>query len=288
MEAWEGATAADRTVAQVWRRTLIEDAGYSAAEVSQDDADALDLSAPYECGFWTATSERSVRECLDEICRGIAGYYSSPAKVWRLQRVAVEPGAPALTFRRFSGDEDEDGALDEVHYNSLELVASNDRGRGVPACRVTVEYAPNDAVQGPQDLGGDPKSTTDPVGGPTVREFLKKQYLAVSYPAAGRDPAVLRAYGEEAAVELTFTTALRSPADAAALVSDLFAYFSVLRDRFRMKADLTLETADVATVGVDVGLQAPRYGLDAGKAARAYGIEWEGATVMFDLGGVAA
>ncbi|MGQ9367690.1 hypothetical protein [Azospirillum sp. ST 5-10] len=283
VEAWEGATAADRTIAQVWKRTLIEDMGYDSAAVSSADVAALDAVCPYETGFWAGNGE-TARQVLDEICGGVAGYHADRAETWRLLRIAAPAGTPVLTYRQLGR-----GAvatLSEVPYDSLELVATADEGRGRPACRITLEFAPYDVTLGVDQLGGDVTAPdTDLVGGPAARERWKRQYLTVTHPAE-KDPDVLRKFGDDAP-EITFRSALRHRVDAEALAAALWAIYGVQRDRLKLSAPATPTTAPTAVPGVLVGAQSDRYGLGSGKVFLVLGVDYQGTRMTLDIWGAA-
>ncbi|WP_376957743.1 hypothetical protein ABNQ39_11480 [Azospirillum sp. A26] len=280
LAAWEGATAADRTLAQVWRRILIEDCGYGSLDISAADVAALDTACPWEAGVWAGTSEKTKREVLDDLCGGVAGYHDDDLGLWRITYDGAAAGEPALTFRRLTGI-DEDAPLGHVPYTSLELVVSGDDTRGLPVCGVDVTFAPRDRRLDAGDLAGDSTSATDPVGGADVRTQITSEALTATWPTTGdgKDPAVIALWGER---RLPIKTALRYRADALALAQRLFAVHSKLRDRFTLTADLTPETS-IARPGLDIAVQSTRYGLSDGKTLRVNGREMEGRSMKLDL-----
>ncbi|MFP5512314.1 MAG: hypothetical protein ACLGJC_04445 [Alphaproteobacteria bacterium] len=278
LAAWEGATAAERTVAQVWRRILIADCGYTDGDISGADVAALDGACPWEAGVWAGTSERTKRDVLDDLCGGVAGYHDDDLGVWRITYDGATAGQPALTFRQLLGD-NEDAPLGHVPYASLEIVASNDDTRGLPVCAVDVQFAPRDRRLDSGDLAGDSTSATDPVGGADVRAQITSEALTATWPASGKDQTIIDLWGER---RLPVKTALRYRADALALAQRLFAVHSTLRDRFTLTAHLTAETI-VARPGLDVAVQSARYGLSAGTTMRVNGRQMEGQTMKLDL-----
>lgn len=276
--AWEGATAADRTLAQVWRRILIEDCSYTDSDISGADVAALDSACPWEAGVWAGTSERTKRDVLDELSGGVAGYHDDDLGVWRIVFDGATAGAPALTFRELVND-DEDAPLGHVPYVDLELVASNDETRGLPVCAVDVQFAPRDRKLDGGDLAGDPTAATDPVGGADMRAQLSSEYLTETWPASGKDQTIIDLWGER---RLPVKTSLRYRADALALAQRLFAIHSVLRDRFALTSFLNEETL-AARPGACVAARSSRYGLSAGMTLRVNGRELEGQSMKLDL-----
>ncbi|PWC48126.1 hypothetical protein TSA6c_16960 [Azospirillum sp. TSA6c] len=278
LAAWEGATATDRTLAQVWRRVLIEDCGYTDSDISGPDVVALDTACPWEAGIWAGTSEKTKRDALNDLCDGVAGYHDDDLGVWRITFDGATAGAPVLTFRELV-DDDEDAPLGHVPYVDLELVASNDESRGLPVCAVDVQFAPRDRKLDGGDLAGDSTSATDPVGGADMRTQLSSEYLTETWPAAGKDQTIIDLWGER---RLTVKTSLRYRADAQALAQRLFAIHSVLRDRFSLTSFLNEETL-AARPGACVAARSSRYGLSAGMTLRVNGRELDGQSMKLDL-----
>ncbi len=304
VEAWEGATATDRYVGNLFKRVLVQDAGYTTGDLVQADIDALNTAAPYESGFlavgggteedmaqptapdeWGAVQGAvAVKDLLDSLMPdALAWYGNDPLGRFRIGPVKVPTGTAAIIFRRFDGGTAALGG--DANVVALDLVASNDGARGVPLCRVAVKYAPNGMVQTEGDLLGDKTSAGDPVGGLVQREKLRRQYQMTSYPTTGQSAAVIVKWG--LALEATWVTNLRSTADADALATALFAIYSVQRDRFKLTTRLSTALLGILQLGATVGLTLPRYGLDGGKLAMVMGFEFDTdrGTVTFDLWG---
>ncbi|WP_372393983.1 hypothetical protein ABMY26_00310 (plasmid) [Azospirillum sp. HJ39] len=280
LAAWEGATPAARTLAQVWRRILIEDCGYTDSDISGADVSALDTACPWEAGVWAGTSERTKKDVLDELCGGVAGYHDDDLSVWRIVFDGAAASETVLTFRELVGS-DEDAPFGHVPYVDLELVASNDDTRGLPVCGVDIQFAPRDRKLDAGDLAGDSTSATDPVGGADIRAQITSESLTATWPTTvdGKDAAVIALWGER---RLPVKTALRYRSDALALAQRLFAVHSVPRDRFTLTSFLNEETL-VARPGACVIAQSSRYGLSVGKALRVNGRQLEGQSMKLDL-----
>lgn len=280
LDAWEGETAADRYLAQVWKRTLIEDLGYTTADIEDADITTLDTDCPWECGFWAGAQEMTGKAFLDGIVQGVAGYYDDDFGKWRIAQDNADAGTPELWF--IDATDKDTNALDtEVPYIGLELVASRDETAGLPVSRVNVEFAERARPLSNGDFAGDASSPSDPVGGADVRAQLSAEALVSSYPTAGPDTTISAIWG---ARELPVRTSLRFAADAAALALRLFGVHSVLRDVANLTAPVTAETA-AARPGVYVGVRSPRYGMAAGRVMLIVGRKVHGMppTMLLDL-----
>lgn len=278
LAAWEGETEADRSLAQVWRRILIQDCGYTDAAIATADVSALDAACPWEAGVWAGTQERTKRAVLDDLCDGVAGYHDDDLGQWRIVYDGAAAAKPALTFRQLL-DAGEDAPLGHVPYVGLELVASNDDTHGLPVCAVDVAFAPRDRALASGDLAGDVTAMTDPVGGSDVRVQLSSESLTATWPTPGKDTAIIALWGER---RLPVKTSLRKREHALALAQRLFAVHSVLRDRFTLTVPVTDETIQ-ARPGRDIAVRSARYGLDAGKTLRVNGRSLEGQSMKLDL-----
>lgn len=278
LAAWEGATAADRTVAQVWRRIMVEDCGYGATDIADADVAALDLACPWEAGVWAGTGERTKRDVLNDLVSGVAGYFDDDVGRWRIQYDGAIGGQPVMTLRHLL-DNGDDAITGEEPYVSLELVASNDDTRGLPVCAVDVEFAPRDRALSDGDLAGDVASSTDSVGGADIRKQLSSQALTATWPSTGKDGGIVALWGER---RLPVKTALRKREDSMALAARLFAVHSAVRDRFTGVSALTGATI-AARPGSVIRVVSKRYGLDAGALLRVNGRELAGPSLTLDL-----
>ncbi len=134
----EGATAADRTAAQVAKRIALR--AISSGEISSADVTALDALNSAEVGIHI-NAETTVLAALDQVLGSIGGWSAFDVNgVLRMGRLEVPSGAPDLAL---TGDD----CLD------LERVASNDDGRGVPPYKVNLQYQKNYTIQGDGIVG---------------------------------------------------------------------------------------------------------------------------------------
>jgi hypothetical protein len=252
----QGATVADRTVAQVLSAIAVH-RGIDELDIDATDVSDLDTACAYEVGVFVA-DDRSALEVMDEVARSIgAYYYFSPTGILRMGQL-TDPTAetPDLTI---------------IEPISVERIRTNDPGRGVPAYRVTVRYSRNWTVQN-NDLAG---AVTD-----ARRAFLVNEYRE----AVAEDRSVQD--WNPASPELTFDTLLLTEADAQAEATRLLGLYSARRDTFRVTVKMSDDLAALQ-LGNFVGLQFYRYGLSAGKTLVLTGIEtdWQADKMQLTLWG---
>lgn len=286
--AYEGSNAAARTFAQIAYRVLTEDAGYSSETISSSDITALDTASPYECGLWTDTGESTVKQFLDLLAPSALAWYSNDLTgTWRFGKIKVPSGTSVRTFKPF-----DDGVVaksSESDIVDIELVVTNDEGRGLPVSRVTVEWQKNYLTQDTSSLNGDQTNPgTDPVGGLTVREVLKKEYSTAAYPSTGQDANINRKWIVPR--ELTFTTLLKNQSDAVTVSQEYFNIYSKLRDRFNLTINLNSSNISATQLGSIITVQKSRYGLDSGKQFVVLGsvLDPETRTIKLDIWGAEA
>ena len=138
----EGATAADRTAAQIAKRMALR--GISSGEISSADITALDAKNSAEVGIYIADgSTFTIREALDQVLGSIGAWYTFDIDaVLRMGRLELPTGEPDVTL------------TDGGNAISIERIASNDAGKGVPPWKVNLQYEKNWTVQSASDLAG--------------------------------------------------------------------------------------------------------------------------------------
>ncbi|MEQ8346148.1 MAG: hypothetical protein RIB84_00625 [Sneathiellaceae bacterium] len=96
--ASEGATSADRTIAQLWKRLLTDWTALSPT-VSAGDVTALDTAQDGEAGILIA-GDLTIRQAADFLA-GSAGadYWRTVAGTWRIAQLAAPTGTPDLELR---------------------------------------------------------------------------------------------------------------------------------------------------------------------------------------------
>lgn len=286
--AYQGANAAARTFAQIAKRVLNEDAGYSLSDISSTDITALDILSPFQCGCWTDASQMSVKNFLDSLSPSALGWYTNDLTgTWRLGKITVPSGTPIRTFKNF--DDNVVAKATDSNIVDIELVATNDAVRGLPVARVSTQWQKNYLTQDTSSLNGDQTNPgTDPVGGLTVREILKKQYSTASYPTTGQDSDINRKWSIPQ--ELTFTTLLKNQSQASTVAQQYFNIYSKLRDRFKLVVNLNQDNISSTQLGGIIKVQTTRYGLQDGKLFMVLGSEPnpQNRTITLDIWGAQA
>lgn len=221
---------------------ILQRAGYTTAQYSQADLNALHTLNPAPVGTWIGTEKADFLTPINVLLSSI-GAYMVPDRlgVFRFARLDLPQTAPQITLTY-------DLILDRG--GGVERVVTNDQGNGLPAKKVTVKYAFNYTVQKGSAIAG--------AISPTVKAFVAEDWRN----AATEDATVGTAY--LMAQELEFETALLNEADAIAESQRRLNIYKAKRDRFRIpiKTDY-IGNLDLGNI---VELKFNRYGLDAGKS----------------------
>lgn len=253
----QGATAADRTVAQILKRIAL-DAGVAVGSISAADIAALDAMSAAVVGVWVEDSQ-SFQQVMDSVAISIGAWYGfDGASVFRMGRLTAPAGVPVLSL-----------GIDEVG-NEFERRPARDNG--IPVWRATVNHTKIWSVQ-----------PTDVVGSVTA---ARRIYLANEYRSAvSEDPTVKTQYLLASTLEVD--TLLTTSADATAEVARQSGLNKTRRDIFEVPVHVDV-LAGVSLNFMDViSLTMPRFGLDAGKLFRLIGrrIELANSRVILTLWG---
>lgn len=268
-DAEEGATAADRTPGQVWSRILQARAGVGSGDILSADVTALDAAQDGECGVWCGGSDVSIRDALNEIAASASAVYFTRADgVWRIVRVtepAGDPVASLITFRLSTA-----ALPTDLDIGEIERLAP-DSEAAVPACQVTIEYAPLGLVQG--------KDQTADVVDMTLerQQRLEREYLSV---ATDEDADVLTVHPN--ARRLTQQVTLLDSAAAVVEADHRAALFGSLRSRYRVVTQLTEAVPTIDLMDV-VRVTYPRWELTGGKLFLVTGIRYDAAADTVEL-----
>lgn len=241
----EAASAALRYPAQIADRVLKNRLGFTAPQVSSADVTALDLAAPYECGFWW-DEETTGTDVLDAVLTSAgASWGPDLSGVMRMKQFVAATGTPAYAFV----------ATDII--GNVYRSPTADQDRGVPVWSVIVRYAKNYTVQ----TSGVAAGVTEARRGVIAQEWRDARYT----DATVQTKHLL-------AAEIIVETGIVSAANALTEATRLQVLRGTRRDRFEF-----VVTQDVDTVALDlnnvVSITHPRYGLATGASARLIGIE---------------
>ena len=167
-DAIEGATAADRTAAQIAKRIALR--ALPSAEISAADVTALDTANSAVVGIYI-NSESTIQAALNEVLDSVgAAFTFDSAGVLRMTRIVAPAGSPVATY----------GTSEVLN---IERKPTNDEGRGVPPYKVNLGYGKNNTVQNANQLAGI-----------AVGE-INKNWLKTAFSLYGLAPPSTLAYG---------------------------------------------------------------------------------------------
>lgn len=244
-DATEGATAADRTTAQIFTRLLTTPLAAPLLEWSQADIAALDALNAAVLGLWIGTEEVTVESVVNLVAGSPWAWWGvDRLGVFRLARFATPAGVPALAL-----------TANEIIGN-LERIKVTDQDAGIPAFKSVVRWGKNYTVQ------------TDLAAGVPAdrRTFLAKEWRE----ATATDLTVQTAH--LLAPQVSDDSLLTTEADAQAEATRRQTIRGVRRDR--LEAVTELNAASVAVdLGAVVSVAHARFGLSAGKLFTVLGLE---------------
>jgi hypothetical protein len=238
----QGATAADRTVAQVLRNLALA-AGLTAGEVSAADVAALDALSSAVVGIWISDAGTTFASAMDQVAASIGAWYGfDAAGVLRMGQLTAPTGAPKATLH------------DWDIMPSMERRPPKDNG--TPIWSATVNHTKIWTVQ-TSGLAGSAAGR---------RGYLDKEYRSANAPDASIKTQWLMAGVLEVDGLLTST------ADATPEAARLLALYKVRRDIFDVPVHISAITKNGLGIMDVVSIAYPRYDLASGRLLRVIGI----------------
>lgn len=236
----QGATAANRTVAQILKQIAL-DSGLSSGEISSADVTALDAANSSVVGIWIYDSSNTFAATMDSIAASIGAYYGFDSfGILRMSRLTTTSGTSLCSFYDY-----------DIH-NGVERSTSKDIA--IPAYRANVQYQKIFTTQ-----------TSDYAGATTTD---RKAYLATEYRTV---------YAEDTSIPtqwlrsqpMTFTTLLTTSSDANTEAARLLSLYKVRRDVFQVPINLKSFTTGNAgnplKILDEVSIFLPRFGMTSGR-----------------------
>jgi hypothetical protein len=261
----QGSTAAACTVGQIVKAIVTGPGGIALADVVTSDITALDAANPAEVGVWVA-DHTNIREVLDQLAASVGAWWGFDRQGrFRIRRFEAPSGSPVVTLKSFGqmATTASDGDI-----LSLERVASNDTGRGVPAYRVTLSYGKNWTTQA-NDLAGSVTAAR--------RAWLAEEFrTVVSTDTAVQVPHLL-------AEALEFESLIVDPTAAQAEADRLLTLHKTRRDRLKVSVKFGPDVAGLIDLGDVVSVQINRFGYSAGKLFRVTGLGYDAAASVLDM-----
>ncbi|WP_062233235.1 hypothetical protein [Aureimonas sp. N4] len=243
VDAFEGATLAQRSAARIVQRMLP-----SALPLSAASFDALHNANSAECGLWTGTNERTFLSCAMDVLASVgASLNVDRLSIVQVERLELPTGAGTLLDNGVVLDRDE----------AFERQAPSDEGDGVSAREITLKWGRAYTTYTQQDLAN--VNATEAFRSFAVQEWRQKVVSSAANAAA-----------HPQGPKLVFETCFCNEADATAEANRLMAIYGARRDIYRLMVSSsyapTLDLGDVVT------LQTDNFGMSAGVPARVLGL----------------
>lgn len=256
VDASQGATTANRTVAQLLKQIMLKGA-VDLADINTTDITALDVAASYETGYWvTDSGSTTVATVLDAISNSVGAWWG----VDRLGKFCMGQIVSPVSGNAI-------GTITSVDIIKIDRTRSADQGGGVPAWQVKLNYAKMFVVQ--TDLAA------------SVPAVYKSDRSAEWRTIVTNDAAIKTQWPK--AVEIEFSTYLTSAADASAEATRRLNIYKVRRDTVTAKVKLTDNLAAIIDLGATILVQVSRFGMSAGKPYLVTGIRTDLRNNTFDL-----
>lgn len=247
----EGATAADRSAAQIAKRIVTRSgSGFVSGDIEAADVTALDSANVAALGLWLEPGNATTfAAALDQILGSVgAGWWIDRLNKFRMRRFEA-PGTPVATFRKFARGNP--GKASEFNILDHRFVSSRDPDKGVPTYKVGLSYKRNWTVQ-----TGNVAATV----GDITRQFLAAPTRSVP-PAI--DTSVQTGY--PGAVVKQADTLIVGQADAINEAARLLDLYKVQRDFIEIDTWLTREAIEAVDLFDTVTAINDRFGYGAGR-----------------------
>lgn len=237
----EGATVADRTVAQVLKR-LAASAGVLVGDISFSDIAALDALNPAVVGIWIDDDNSTFASAMDEIAGSIGAWYGfDQAGALRMGRLSEPAGTPVLTIR---------------DYDMLSTPERQPpRDASGPAWSATVNHTKCWTTQ-TSGLAGSAAARAGFVGVERRSSNAADASIKVQWLMSGK---------------LEVDTLLTTTADGDAEAARLLAMHKVRRDLFDLTVSVNLLSKRPVRIADVIAVQTDRYGMSAGRLFRVIG-----------------
>lgn len=235
----EGATASDRTAAQITMRMLAK-MGFAGADLDAASFAALDAVAAEQCGIFI-DAERGGLGAMQDVLSSVGGWIVSTATgLFSVGRLSA-PGVAVATF----GERE----INEANGGGFRIYTARDDGNGVPAYRVNLSWRKQWHQYGDGEVVE--RLSTE------ARDGFAKEWLEVQ----AEDLAVQTVH--LLAPELAIETLLTESVDATNEAARRLALYSVRRNVCQF--DVPAEKAEAVPLGSTVKIVLDRFDFDAGR-----------------------
>lgn len=251
-DAVDGATAADRTAAQLAKQVLL-DAGIASGDISSSDVTALDTATAAEVGYWL-NGNASGKQALDTVLGSVGAWWGvDRLGKFRMARFEAPSGTPVAT-------------LTPVEIIKIDRIAGGDAD--IPVWQVNLSYKPFFATQ-TSDLAG------------SVTDARRAELAQPARKVTASDASVKTKH--PLAEVLDIDTALADATAAQNEATRLLNLYKVRRDTLSVRVALDADLAAAIDLGSVVSVQVPRYGYDSGRLMRVTSIRTDLRGGILDL-----
>ena len=242
----QGASAADRTVAQIIKTIATGPGGITVGDIVAADVTALDTATGSAVvGIYLSEGE-TIKSALDSLTNSVGAWYSfDRLGQLRMAQLTAPSGAAAATFTR-------------QEIIDIERTATADTDKGVPAYQVRLGYAKNYTVLSSGLAAGATAA---------FKAWLAEDYRAVS----ATDSAVLTAHLLSPVLE--FQTLLVDATAAQTEATRRLTLYKSRKDRINLKVKVLPGVTDTIDLGNVVTVKIDRFGYTSGKLFRVIGIQ---------------
>ena len=260
----EGATASDRTAAQVAKRILLDQTDLTTDDLEDSTFTDLDSKNSSEVGIFIGR-QQPVIQAISEVLSSVGAFLTAKRDgkfaVYRLELPSVAE-IPVVTYDENLIFERED----------LERIPTGDEGGGVPAWKVTLKYKRNWTTQESDQLAGRAQACL----GEDRKQFLRTEFQE----AVKKDATVKNKHKRPS--ELTFDTLLLNRTAANAEAQRRLDIYKVLRERYQLRVKAAF--FDGVDLNDTVKLKFDRLGLSGnGKLFKVIGYTYDFNDDVVDL-----
>lgn len=231
-------------------KRILSQAGIPSGEIDDASFTAIDTAAPYEAGVFVPGGATR-KDVIERLAVSI-GAYVVPDRlgIWKIGQLVAPSGDPVVT-------------LTNAEIMKISLVATDDKGKGIPVKRVTLKYKKYNSTFTESDLAGDVLTNQ------ALTAELKKEWRTTSQA----DLSVVTKH--ILAPELERETCLTSASDAATERDRQLALHKVRRDFVKATVRLDELNAEL-DLGSIVKIEAEYFDYASGRLFVVVGITTDG------------
>lgn len=233
-DATQGTAPADRTAGQVVKRIALI-AGIPSGDISAADIAVIDALQPAEVEIYRQDNT-TCADAIAQVCNGIGAWSGfDRLGVFRVKRLDAPTGVAVMTF-------------DETNVSDIAPFKNGDSD--IPAWKATLQYQRNYTLQD-SDIE-------------TSVSIIRRSFISRLYRQKIASDAAVKTKNKLAR-ELTYQTCIVDASAAQTECTRRFNIDKVGREMYKVNAFVDSASLTAVDIGVEVKIQLPRLGLDAGK-----------------------